>query len=97
MKEEQGRKPGTEFDTSRRDFLRKAAYTAPVILTLTAMPALAKAGSMRSGLLGNNGNGNGGGTAGNPNPPGQAVAASKRRGGLGKFMSNIRSALRRMF
>ena len=30
---------------SRRDFLKKAAYTAPVILTMTAAPAFAKNGS----------------------------------------------------
>jgi hypothetical protein len=30
---------------SRRDFLKKVGYTAPVILTLTAMPAFAGQGS----------------------------------------------------
>jgi hypothetical protein len=30
---------------SRRDFLKKVGYTAPVILTLTAMPAFAGHGS----------------------------------------------------
>lgn len=34
-----------ECQQSRRDFLKKAAYTAPVILTITAAPAFAKSGS----------------------------------------------------
>jgi hypothetical protein len=38
---------------TRRDFLKKAAYAAPVILTLKAVPAFAKNGSGR----GNNGGG----------------------------------------
>ena len=32
---------------SRRDFIEKAAYVAPVILTLQAAPALAKPGSVK--------------------------------------------------
>ena len=31
--------------TSRRDFVKKAAYVAPAILTLEAAPAYAKSGS----------------------------------------------------
>ena len=38
---------------NRRDFLKKAAYVAPVILTMTAVPAFASSGS------GYNGNGQG--------------------------------------
>jgi hypothetical protein len=38
---------------SRRDFLKKVGYTAPVILTLTAAPAFAQIGSLK--LKGNNG------------------------------------------
>jgi len=34
-----------EHQPSRRDFLKKAAYTAPVILTLTSVPAFATYGS----------------------------------------------------
>jgi hypothetical protein len=33
------------MDNSRRDFIRKAAYVAPAILTLQAYSSLAKAGS----------------------------------------------------
>jgi hypothetical protein len=35
----------TTPDTSRRAFVKKAAYVAPLILTLKAVPALAKPGS----------------------------------------------------
>jgi hypothetical protein len=34
-----------EHQESRRDFLKKAAYTAPVILTMAAAPAFARNGS----------------------------------------------------
>jgi len=37
-----------ECQKSRRDFLKKAAYTAPVILTMSAAPAFAKNGSPRA-------------------------------------------------
>ena len=30
---------------ARRDFIKKAAYVAPVIMTMNAMPSLAQAGS----------------------------------------------------
>ena len=30
---------------NRRDFLKKAAYVAPVVLTMTAVPAFASSGS----------------------------------------------------
>jgi len=30
---------------ARRDFLKKAAYVAPVVMTMNAMPSLAQAGS----------------------------------------------------
>lgn len=33
--------------TTRRDFLKKAGYAAPTIMTLTAMPSYAGAGSNR--------------------------------------------------
>ena len=32
-------------ESSRREFVRRAAYVAPVLLTLPAVPALAQAGS----------------------------------------------------
>jgi hypothetical protein len=51
-----------ELDDSRRSFLKKAAYTAPLILTLKADPAFASYGSGH----GNNGVGNGL----DPAPPG---------------------------
>lgn len=58
-------------DESRRSFIKKVAYTAPVILTLNAMPAFAKNGSainLQSNRIvkGNNGVGNGL----DPQPPG---------------------------
>ena len=39
-------KPSSEQKTeARRDFIKKAAYVAPVIMTMKAMPALAQTGS----------------------------------------------------
>jgi hypothetical protein len=35
----------SSHETSRRDFVKKASYVAPLILTLKAAPALAKPGS----------------------------------------------------
>ena len=35
----------SQFDDSRRGFVKGAAYVAPAILTLAATPAFAKAGS----------------------------------------------------
>jgi hypothetical protein len=52
---------------SRRDFLKKVGYVAPVILTMNALPSLARAGSpFRGGPKGNEGLGNGE----DPCPPG---------------------------
>ncbi len=34
---------------ARRDFIKKAAYIAPVIMTMNAMPSLAQAGSDAAG------------------------------------------------
>lgn len=34
---------------SRRDFIKKAAYTAPVILTMTAVPTVHAVGSSAAG------------------------------------------------
>ena len=48
-------KKDTGTNESRRDFIKKAAYTAPVIMTLTALPTMQAVGST---------NGNGGGTGG---------------------------------
>ena len=42
----------SEHNKSRRDFLKKAGYAAPAILTIAAAPAFASSGS---GILGNNG------------------------------------------
>ena len=44
-----------EHQESRRDFLKKAAYTAPVILTMSAAPAFARNGSPPISARGNNG------------------------------------------
>ena len=38
-----------EHDASRREFVKKAAYVTPVILTLQAAPAYVKAGSDKGG------------------------------------------------
>ncbi|MDH5231859.1 MAG: hypothetical protein OEZ58_22035 [Gammaproteobacteria bacterium] len=46
----------TDTDTSKRSFIKKAAYIAPVILTLPVSLQLASAGSV---MHGNNGVGNG--------------------------------------
>ena len=43
------------FDQSKRSFLKKTAYVAPLALTLSAMPSLARNGSYNC----NNGVGNG--------------------------------------
>ena len=34
-----------EIDQNRRDFMKKAAYTAPAIVTMAAVPSFASAGS----------------------------------------------------
>ena len=44
----------SELDTSKRKFLKTAAYVAPVVLTLNAMPSIARAGSVD--CVGNPGN-----------------------------------------
>ncbi len=36
-------------DSSRRDFVKKAVYVTPVVLTLAAAPEFAKAGSIKGG------------------------------------------------
>ncbi len=36
---------GSQLDRSRRGFLRKAAYTAPLIATISVLPSIAAAGS----------------------------------------------------
>ncbi|HSD96018.1 MAG TPA: hypothetical protein VLB06_02640 [Sulfuricaulis sp.] len=52
----------SESNESRRSFIKKAAYIAPVVLTLKALPSFASQGSVK----GNNGVGNGL----DPQPPG---------------------------
>jgi hypothetical protein len=44
----QARSQTPPSDESRRDFVKKAAYVAPAILTLPAAPAYAKNGSEKS-------------------------------------------------
>lgn len=52
-----------QHNPTRREFVRKAAYLAPAIVTLTVLPAHQAVGSIRKG---NNGVGNGV----DPQPPG---------------------------
>ncbi len=49
----------SEHDSSKRQFIKAAAYVAPVILTLKATPSFAGIGSIddRSSELGNGNNG----------------------------------------
>jgi len=54
----------SESNESRRSFIKKASYIAPVVLTMKALPSFASQGSLRR--LGNNGVGNGL----DPQPPG---------------------------
>lgn len=44
-----------QHQKSRRDFLKKVGYTAPVILTMAAAPAFATSGSPNLKIKGNNG------------------------------------------
>lgn len=53
---------------SRRDFVKKTAYLAPAIVTLSVLPAHQAAGSVRN-LNGNNGVGNGQDPQPRGNPP----------------------------
>ena len=46
---------------ARRDFIKKAAYVAPVIMTMNAMPSLAQAGSTNTPSGGLPGGGSSGG------------------------------------
>lgn len=55
-------------DASKRKFIKTAAYVAPAILTLKAVPAYASSGSVRRGR-GNNGVGNGFDPQPRGNPP----------------------------
>ena len=48
--------------SGRREFLKKGAYVAPLIVTLTAVPAFASSGSGYGG--GDGGGGHGGGHGG---------------------------------
>ena len=47
----------SDFNKSRRDFVQKVAYVAPMIATVSVLPSIASAGSVRGC---NNGVGNGG-------------------------------------
>jgi hypothetical protein len=58
----------TELNSSKRKFLKAAAYVAPAILTLKAIPSFASSGSGR-GDQGNNGVGNGYDPQPTGNPP----------------------------
>ncbi len=40
-----------KHDSSRRKFIKAAAYTAPVVMTLNAAPSFAKGGSNLSGNI----------------------------------------------
>ena len=48
-----------EFSKSRRGFIKKMAFVPPAIVTLSAIPSIASAGSPRHRTRGNNGVGNG--------------------------------------
>lgn len=65
-----------ELSSSKRKFLKTAAYVAPAILTLKAIPSFASSGSGR----GNNGVGNGY----DPQPPGNPPIND----GIGTFPGN---------
>ena len=39
------------MNTTRRDFIRKAAYVTPAVMTMAAVPALASSGSAREELI----------------------------------------------
>lgn len=54
-------------DKTRREFVKKVAYIAPAVVTLSAMPSFASAGSARGN--GNNGVGNGLDPQPRGNPP----------------------------
>jgi hypothetical protein len=49
----------TDHDSSRRDFVKKALYVAPAILSLQATSALAKGGSAKPDSRPSEGNRNG--------------------------------------
>jgi len=44
-----------QVDNERRNFVTKASYAAPAIVTLAAMPAMANTGSARGGDNGGGG------------------------------------------
>lgn len=48
-----------DFNSSRRGFIKKMAFVPPAIVTLSAIPAIASAGSPKFKVKGNNGVGNG--------------------------------------
>lgn len=58
------KKPSSPDSNSRREFVRKSAYLAPAILTLSAGASVAKAGSAKTG------NPKGGGPEERGKPPG---------------------------
>ena len=57
----------SEVKIKRRQFVKRAAYAAPVILTLKAMPAFAASGSRR-----NNNENSRGGSRGDPSDKSKA-------------------------
>lgn len=78
---------------SRRDFLKKVGYTAPVILTLAALPSVAKCGSARikKRCLGNNGIGQEKRGQIDGPPPGLSSRPNKDFNDNGSFASYGRS------
>lgn len=62
--------------STRREFLKKAGYIAPTILTISVVPSLAAAGSMRTKTKGNEGVGN----YYDPPPPGHDVNCNDYEG-----------------
>lgn len=59
------------MDQSKRELLKKAAYVAPAIVTLSVMPSFASTGSGQTELREKGNNGVGNGIDGQPpgNPP----------------------------
>jgi len=58
--ENDNQKQNVEIDINKRDFVKKASYVAPAIITMTAVPSFASAGSgWTKSVRGNEGVGNG--------------------------------------
>jgi hypothetical protein len=72
--EQRTRDPKGNQDLKKRDFLKKAAYSAPAILSLQATSALAKSGSSKSPASAKQPNPK------KPNPKKQSTTKRRKRG-----------------